>query len=294
MPPSNNRPSKQFIKRGSIAIGIVALILIVQTAWFQKLVFHREKNQVVSQTVGDYVGKDTNGNGVADWEERLWGLDPSVLYTNGVPNAQIIEQKKKSLGVQEANSEPLDDTDRLARELFTLTAALGQSDDIDKQTLADIATKLGNSVDIKEVNNQYSLKDLTVVPTTQASLQTYHDRLKAAFLKYNLNTPDIEILANALDTEDTSQLEQLKQTEVVYRSIAKDIKAIPVPVGLASADLNLVNSFAGIGISMTYMTELDDNSLAALVGLAIYKNYNTKLTTATTAITAYFTQYGIL
>src|SRR5690348_17285703 len=101
------RPSKQFLIRGGIATGIVALILIVQTDWFRALFNKPPLPPTTSdKTVGEFIAKDSNGNGIADWEEKLWGLDPTALYTNGVPNKQIIEEKKHALGVSDKNAEP--------------------------------------------------------------------------------------------------------------------------------------------------------------------------------------------
>ena len=294
-PEHSNRPSTQFIKRGAIAIAIVAIILIVQTAWFQRIVFHKKKSPLTVTTVGDIVSKDSNGNGIEDWEERLWGLDPTVLYTNGVPNAQIIADKKKSLGIQEESSrEPTNDTDRLARELFILASALGQSDEVDSQTLSEMSAKLAASIDLKTIQNQYSLKDVQTVQTSIPSLTTYKATLTKTLSKYNLENSELDVLINALENEDPSVLPQLTSYTTTYQKIARDLISIKVPVGLARQHLALANSFSGMATSFTYMNELNDNSIISLVGVAVYKNYDARLANATAEITAYLAQYGIL
>lgn len=288
------RPSKQFIKRGALALGIVALVLIVQTNWFRALVGKKPRPVVETMTVGEIIEEDSNGNGIPNWEEKLWGLDPTTLYTNGVSNKEIIEGKRTALGIQSMSEADLDDTDRIARQLFTLTSALGQSEEVDSATLQSIAATLGNSVDIKAVTNHYSLKDIQTTQTTLPNLQAYTATLKKVLAKYDTNTPDIEILATALQNEDPSTLPELAQTATTYQKLAKELVAMKVPLGLAQDHLMLTNSFAGIATSFIYMTELNDNSLKALVGVAIYKNYSTKLTAATGNINSYLTQYGIL
>lgn len=292
MPPT--RPSKQFIKRGAIVLGIVVVLLIVQTSWFRALFNKKPLSSIETKTVGDIVGEDTNGNGIPNWEEKLWGLDPTELYTNGVPNKEIIEGKRAALGIQSNSNADLDDTDRIARELFTLTSALGQSDEVDATTLQSIAATLGDSVDIKAVTNHYTLKDIQTIQTTMQNLGSYAATLKKTIIKYDTQTPDIEVLATALQNEDPSGLPQLSQSATIYQKLAKDLVAIKVPLGLAQDHLALTNSFAGIATSLIYMTELNDNSLKALVGVAIYNNYSAKLTTATTNINGYLTGYGIL
>ncbi len=294
MPSDSYRPSKQFLKRGAIAISIVLVILVVQTSWFRALFNKKPLSPVASMTVGDIVTEDTNGNGIPNWEEELWGLDPTTIYTGGVSNKEIIESKRAALGIQSTSEADLDDTDRIARQLFTLTSALGQSDEVDSATLQSIAATLGDSVDIKAVSNIYTLKDVQTSQTTTANLQTYTTTLKKTLSKYDATTPDIEVLAMALENEDASGLPQLAQSATTYQKLAKDLVAMRTPLGLAQDHLALANSFAGIATSLIYMTELNDNSLKALVGVAIYKNYSIKLGLATTNINAYLTQYGIL
>lgn len=290
------KPSKQFIKRGALAVGILATILIIQTNWFQNIISKKDASGpvVTPTTVGDLIANDTNGNAIPDWEERLWGLDPTTLYTNGTSNAEIIAAKKKSLGVTDTNTAPLDDTDRIARELFVLTAALGQSDEVDDQTLQAIAGKLAASMEIKQVPNVYSLKDIRTVQTSIPSLTQYRTSIQKVFSNYDATIPEIEVLATALQNEDLSGLPQLKENAALYQKLAKELSVISVPVGLAQDHLSIINSFAGIATSLVYMTELDDNSFAALVGIAVYKKYTTKLDTSVVKVNEYLTKYGIL
>lgn len=291
-----NGPSKQFIIRGSIAIGIVAIVLIVQTSWFKSL-FHK-KNQVSllpeSTTVGDLVLKDSNGNGIADWEEKLWGLDPTVLYTNGVSNRQIIEEKKKTLNTSDATAEPTDETDRLARELFALTAALGDNEQVSDETLSKIAAKFGDSIDAGKISNHYSLKDLRIVQTTTGSLRTYYLAVQKKLKGYDSDVADIDVIISALETGDTSRLPELTKTTLLYRAIAKDLSALPVPVGVSGYHLALINGLAGVADSFTLLQEINDNAGVALVGVAVYKNYSAKLSSALTDMEDYLTKYGIL
>lgn len=287
------KPSKQFIVRGTIAISALAIILIVQTTWFRGL-FQKKENPGTPKTVGDLVTNDTNGNGIPDWEEKLWGLDPTVLYTNGVSNKQIIEDKKKVLGVNATPEEELNDTDRLARELFTLSTALGQSDEVDNETLREIASKLGASIDIKQISNRYSIKNVRTIPTTAQSLRNYYSIMSRMIAKYDENAADIDVIIAALETGDTSRLPELTNTSTVYNQIAKDMTAINVPIGVANYHLDLVNGFAGVAESFTYLSQMNDNGVAGLVGIAIYRNYNTKISVAIINMTDYLTRYGIL
>lgn len=293
MHPSS-KPSKQFLIRGSIAIGVVALILFIQTNTFRSLIHKTPTQKISTTTVGDIISQDTNNNGIADWEEKLWGLDPTVLYTNGIPNKTIIETKKKALNISSEESTPKNETDKIAQELFVLTQGLGQSDAVDTTILSEIATKLGSSLNLTPVVPRYSAKDLTTAQTTPGSLQTYYATMKKKVSSYESNIADIDVIITALETGDTTRVPELLKTAKTYRSIAKELTTIPVPVGIATDHLTVINSFLGVADSFTYLQGIEDNATQALIGISLYTTYSTKLNQAITNIQDYLTRYGIL
>ena len=278
------RPSKQFIIRGSVAIGIVALVLIVQTDWFRALFRKAPLPPVDTTTVGDVLEQDSNGNSIPDWEEQLWGLDPTVLYTNGVPNRQIIEEKKRSLGVAPVDISTLNETDKLSRELFTLATALGQSQEVDNATLSEIAARFGSTIDTDLVRNTYSAKDVKTIKTTSQSLIAYTAELQKVMTKYDKGQADIDVIAGAVETGDEAGLAELDATRASYRSFAKELIALNVPIGIAPYHLTIANSVAGIA----------DSLLSALVGIAVYKQYSLSLDAAVAEMGNYLREYGIL
>jgi hypothetical protein len=294
----STKPSKQFLIRGAIATGIVAIILIVQTDWFRKLLNKEPLPPTVPpQTVGDIVGADSNQNGIADWEERLWGLDPTVLYTDGVPNKQIIEDKKKALGIPTAGTsatEPQNETDELARQLLTITSALGQSSDVSDEELRTIAMKIADSVEFENDSAHYSLKDLNTVQTTTASLNAYYQTMGTVSGRYDAGAVDLDILVTALETGNLSDLARLKETKALYQQYARALLAVPTPIGIENHHLAMINSVYGISLAVGYLAELSENGANAVAGVALYKIYDQKLTNALKNIEEYLTRYGIL
>lgn len=288
------KPSKQFIIRGSIAAGTIVLILLFQTNWFFGFFTKREKvGAKPGETVGSLVSKDTNGNGIADWEEKLWGLDPAVLYTNGVSNKQIIEERKKALGINETKNAPLNETDLLAQQLFTITSALdtsGQS----KDTLSAIGADLGNSVEIKPVTNTYTINSIKTIQTTTDSLRNYYGAVTKVVSGYKSETSSIDILVSSLETGDFSRIDDIKKTAALYLDFSKKLQKIPVPIGIAEYHLSLMNGFAGMAKSFDYLLDIEDNGVNALAGISIYKNYAARVEDALTKLNDYFIEYGIL
>ena len=249
------RPSKHFLIRGGIAFGIVILVLIVQTSWFRALLNKEPKTPIINanETIGGLIGKDTNGNGVPDWEERLWGLDPTVLFTNGIPNKQIIEQKKEALGITEDQNGPLNETDILAQQLFSITSAIEQSDQSDTGALSNIGTDLGNSIKFKQITNHYSLQNIKTTKTTTTSIKKYYSEVTKLVSQYKEETATTDILVPALETGDFSGLPKLKQTADSYIKFSKSLQSITVQVGIAGQHLALLNGFYGMEIERAHV-----------------------------------------
>ncbi len=285
------KPSKQFIIRGGIATAIVVVILVVQTDWFRGLFNKKPLLNITDARVGDLVVLDTNGNSIPDWEEKLWGLDPTKLYTNGRPNADIIAEKKAALGISEENEGPLNETDRIARELFSTTTALSET--TNSETIGAIGETIGQGIRIEPVN-QYSNKDIRTITTTNQALIHYTKAVDIITTKYQKEYADINTVISAVETGDYSEIGNLSITAATYRSLARDLQKLVVPIGIAKAHLDLLNGFAGMAQGFELMTQLEDNSVVGLQGLAFYRKYYLLQQSALFDIGAYLQQYGIL
>ncbi|HTH93574.1 MAG TPA: hypothetical protein VL576_03800 [Candidatus Paceibacterota bacterium] len=296
MDESRKGPSKQFLIRGGIALGIILVILIVQTNWFRGF-FTKKSGHQTPQAVGDLIAKDSNGNGIPDWEERLWGLDPTVLYTDGKSNVEIIKEKEAAAGIKPDtnNATQLTETDQLAQSLFSLTSAVGQSNDINSDaTIENAAANLGANVPIGNINDHYYLKDIKTIKTTPQSVQTYQKQLAAIISTYDPNTADINVVVQALQTGDFSGLGDLVPAAATYRSFADKIAKVPVPISIAQSQLDIMNGFYGMADSFQYLVAIQNDGIQGLTGIVAYRKYDLMLESALTTLHAYFVQYGIL
>ncbi len=290
------KPSKKFLIRGGIATGVILLALVIQADWFRAL-FNKEPKVAIlnpNETLGSLIGKDTNGNGIPDWEERLWGLDPNILYTNGVSNKAIIEQKKKDLGASSADEGPLNETDILAQQLFSISSAINQSDQNNTGTLTNVGADIGNSIQFKQVRNHYSFKDIKTTKTTASSLRTYYNSVTTIVERYQNEIPATDILVPALENGDFSEISRLAETAKSYVAFSKALQVITAPIGVADQHLALINGFYGMADSFQYILEIEDNGVNALAGIAIYKNYANRVNQAIVDLNSYFINYGII
>ena len=288
-------PSKRFLQRGGIALGIVIVILIGQTSWFQGFFQKKAKQPSTdTRTVAEIVDADTNGNSIPDWQERLWGLDPTVLYTNGVSNRELIEQKRRALGISASidQNTPLTKTDRLARELFALSQSLGT--DTNDETINAIAQSVSGSVEIRRIANKYSLSNIRTVPTTPESLRKYKIDVEIASKKLDANAPGMDIVIDALKNGDYTEIDSLSTSITAYVNQANVFKQIAVPNGLSLYHVDLMNGLAGMAESFIYLKQINTDSMEALSGISLYQNHHRMFLTAIDNTNAYLKKYGIL
>ena len=267
----------------------------MQTDWFKALFTKTPpQEEKVEQTVGDLLTKDSNKNGIPDWEEKMWGLDPTALYTNGVPNKTVIEQKKLALGVTEdADTAPQNETDALARELITIATALGQEGQ-SPESLAAIGKKMAESVQVQIANNHYSLKDIKTVQTTTESLRSYYNSFVTTASSYDKGLPEIDLIVQGFETGSFENMNDLLTTKEHYEKFARALLALNVPIGVQYEHLEIVNSVYAIGTSFKYLAQVSDNAVNSLAGIALYKTNDQRLTAAGEKIVEYMQQYGIL
>jgi hypothetical protein len=289
----SHRPSKRFIIRGALATLIIGVLLVVQTPWFRGL-FGTKKNNLLTttETVGQVVGKDSNGNGIPDWEEQLWGLDPTKITTNGVANKTIIEQRRSQLQTEDIGT--LNETDRLARELFSITTALTQAGLSSENGISLVGQELGETIPEPTLTPHYAKTALKTVTTTERSLKAYKTALDRSLRNYSATLPEIEVIAESLETGNADQLDALTKTVAFYRSFTSELLSANVPISIAQQHLDLVNGAYGLGEAFEKMKELDTNGIRALVGLAEYRHFSTQFDTAAQTLTTFLREYDIL
>lgn len=284
-------PSKTFLIRAGIAAFIVVVIFLVQAPWFSGL-FKKKAKTPTSATVGEAIVKDSNSNGIPDWEESLWGLDPTVLYTGEMSNREIIENKKKALGISNTEqNKRLNESEAIARQLFSVAMSLG-AEGASIEEVGEIGATIGDEAPVFTVSKKYNYANVKTAPTSVQSIQRYEAAKKTLANKY-ANDTSADIIIAIIDYGDFSRIEELKNYAQTYKTIAEELKNTAVPVAFAQSHLDIMNAFYGMGESFTYIAQSSDNMIVGMSGFGIYKNYSTLYEVATDEIAELLAEYGV-
>ena len=276
--PSRFLPSKKFITFISACILIVLLVFVVSSHFGTNNKFVRSKNGIMlsqSSTVGDLVTQDSNSNGIPDWEESLWGLDPKG---DGLANKKIIDAKKLQNGVttntNTTNEQNLTETDRFVRQFLSTVIALQQSGNLTTEAVANMTASVNEDLDQKRAPAiTYSTDNLQIVSDTPQNKKDFATKLYKILTKYSNSGLGTEFtIINGSLQSGTNQisLNELAPIAQAYSGFAADITQLKVPSGASDDVVALANASAQISYAINLTGKIYGDAMSGVVGVDEY------------------------
>jgi len=279
---------------GAVALSaaLVGGVLVITSPNFSLSFLHSGiANAASTATVlAAYAQKDTDADGLPDWEEALYGTDPhnahsvSQTLTDGEAVAQGMVTPKAA--GTDASSTPADIeasipgqlpadgslTQQFAQEFFTQVVQNSNGTTLTSDQEQSIVSQLlSNYTDRAQalIDSPYSTVDIHT--DANISLSAY----SAGFEKLALeNTPDtggaatIDLIQNWLVNNDASAKVGISNLAKTYASMAQGLAAMHVPPAQAANHLKLLQSFDTLARSMTVIANYQDDPLATMGGIS--------------------------
>ena len=298
-------PSKKFIIITSIILVLVIVIFVVffMSSSGENFTIGGKKDtalKVENQSITDLMGKDTDGDGIPDWEENLWGTDPNKKITfNNTPDATYIENKKKELNIEQgasADEQNLTETEKFAREFFASYSAMKSSGQVDSNTINNFSSSLGQNIVNPSLIDRYKATDVKISTTDDlASKQKYYQDIQKLFKSYQSTGlgDELDIISQGLatnstngTTDNTDKYSKLLTIGNAYQDFAKKVMGMGVPQSLSEYHLRIANSSNNTGISVSNMTKITNDPIVGLSGLSQYQKYSDNLVKAVSDLEA--------
>ena len=237
--------------------------------------------------IEDLINRDSDLDGILDWEEGLWGTDPAKKETTpGIPDSLAINKLK---GKQERNvgtssqddqtaeaEENLTETDKFSRELFSTVATLNQSGTIDEVTVEKISSSLAEQIQNSPPRKIYTLADIKIInDNTVAAAQKYKSDLIAIYGKYPTKTQVEDVLTKFVGdgtSVDESVLAELNPIVEQMQKIVDDWVSTGVPSQLAQQHLDAINGMQRLFENVSDIQFYESDPILAIGAVKNYQN----------------------
>lgn len=285
-------PSKNFVLTMGSFVFVLGIVFLIFFLFSKKESFTKKDNNVLkieNQTIADFVKKDTDLDGIADWEEALWGTNKNKQRTfNDIPDAIYIENKKKELNIEQKLTDTTStETDKFAREFFTAYTALKSSGEIDEATINSFSNALGQKIANPNLIDKYTENDVKINPIDNISEKNkYYENIKKHFDIYRnvglgkeLEIINSGLIANGSTGENINE-EKLMNIAKAYKEFSINVMETSVPQSLLIYHLKIANNSNNLSISVPNMAKVINDPIIGLSGLSQYQKYSDELVSA--------------
>ncbi len=249
--------------------------------------------------------EDSDGDGLKDWEESLWGTNPNSPDTdgNGIVDGQepYILAKKTGLpsSVVLADSTTASDTSLETNpsltEILSYLALQDYTDtgSLDPNTLKAVANnELSSTFKFQE---HYTAHDINITSDNSlASLVSYTNNLIDLVVKQGqkVTFDEVALVINVIESQDGSSLPKLDSTIGLYAEAIKDGLALEVPSNLAQYHLELLNSSWNAARYLSLTKNIVEDPLEGIAALQAYLSTLNKIHTSMASIDTYISNKG--
>jgi hypothetical protein len=241
--------------------------------------------------------QDSDGDGLPDWEESLYGTDPHLVdskslgMTDGeaVIKGLIVPKAVADIPAPAAGATPsavVDGvpapapgslTDVFAKNFLVLYLNAKQANGgaaLSEQDTTNLAQKAVNQLtsSIAPVADFKSMADLAISGSGPDALRTFAVVAEAVMSKNTVSSSKSELLylQDAIQNKDEAALAHITSIAGSYRATAAGLSVLPVPRELASDYLVLINALARVGEIATDFSHVTTDPLATMLALTQY------------------------
>ncbi|MBI3273600.1 MAG: hypothetical protein HYZ69_00495 [Candidatus Colwellbacteria bacterium] len=300
-------PSKIFIAVAASALFIVGggyFVFFYESRSTNNEVPKEQARSVAAQNneAAVFANKDTDGDGLKDWEEVLWHTDPNNPDTDGdgtKDNDEILAKRDptkagpsdeldaltkiddpgSSMEKGKQEEQPNTLTNQLARDFsdaylrrkFSGSGAIDQND-LSKLLFSDLTEKLTKkNTDSPKVF--FTASDFQIISdSSPTALRRYFNTIGKIFSRPRgvPNQNELQFTFDAISGKDGKNFEELFVYRDSYRAIVEDMKAVAVPEIMMPSHVYIANSFWRLSIIAERMSSFEKDPVAGIATLNDY------------------------
>ena len=240
------------------------------------------------------INKDTDGDGILDWQENLYGLDPTKKETTpGTPDSTAISKLKalqgdsasKTSEDNKKNIENLTKTDQFARELFATISAASQDGAVDQATIDKLGETLAEKIQNPEIRKVFTISDIKIInDNSKQAITNYLNALENIHKKYpDISYTVIDVLQKFMIDENNVDVSVLTKLDPIIEQNNKIITALTkmeTPESISVLHLDIINSLERLGENASDIRLFETDPILSLGGVTQYEKNVKQLETS--------------
>lgn len=283
-------------QRTTILLSLIVAVIVIGGAWMISG-HHYPSFGVANAESSDellkaYAAKDTDADGLPDWEEALYGTNPNDAHSvrPNLTDADAVAQglvtphyagtaSATTTGESLANevpgtaAKPGSLTDQFSQQFFdnylsTRGGAVPSANDM-QAFVTNAVTQLQAS---QVRTNAFSASDMKISGSGPDALRIYAASAQAAFSANATRLPydELTYFSDAVEKNDAGALANVSAIAKSYSDTAAALAKTIAPQELADAHLSLINAMARLGATITDMAAVNDDPIRGMLGLGNY------------------------
>jgi hypothetical protein len=243
-----------------------------------------------------YIEKDSDNDGLKNWEETLWRTDPKNPDTDGdgANDGEEIKLNRNPLVAgpndklesfaktkNQKRGETL--TQKLGRTLFSQYFILKDSDQLNEVAEKKIIQSFLENLREENPAKKYSLKDLKIINSnTKKTVELYINSVGLILKDFDgIQKSELEIMEEIItgeldgakqisERQKQTKLKKLAEYNAVYEKVIEKLLKISVPSNYKEIHLGFINNFSNTNQAVKAMKELLNDPAEALLGMRWY------------------------
>jgi len=269
------------------------LLIVFAVVFIALLFFLKNKSEFKNQAsqdaglsygnilVKDLITKDTDLDGVLDWEEGLWGTDPNNKDTDGngeddgIAIAKLKAVARENNQGTEQDEENLTQTDKFSRELFSTVATLNQTGEVDENTIDTLSTSLVEQIRNSPPRKIYLQSEMKVInDNSVVAYQNYSDALDSIYKKYPTQGNALEVLQEFVGDGENVNVDALLKLDPIIKQTKGFMDGMvktSVPSKIAQPHLEVINALERMVENLSDIQLVENDAIIALGAMSKYE-----------------------
>jgi len=306
--------SRNIVISGSIVIAMI-LVLGAYIASGRHVPVLTVSAESSEEILREYAAKDSDSDGLPDWQESLYGTDPenpnsvradmtdSQAVAQGLATPRYAGQSieittgGEPISVPGNLPAPNSLTEQFSRLFFenyisTRGSAVPSAEASQNFVTSAVTELVASSAEV----NAFTADDINVSGSGAGALRAYIAVAETTILSQNPGheAGTVALFQDAVQKDDKEALRAVKEIGEALTTAANNLARISVPSEAASAHLAFVNAMARLAGSTLDLAAIDADPLRAMLGLGQYEKNLQEYGIAYKALYQVFANAGVV